>query len=98
MPIPNEQFDQLFVRYLLGDNAEPDSVQARSYDDAFAEALQALNDPPLEDIVIARSLGVTFRVEGYEPEPAAFREDYERDYLIANHRYMGTCPLPTNAL
>jgi hypothetical protein len=98
MPIPNEQFDHLCARYLLGDNAEPDSVQARSYDDAFAEALQALNDPPLEDIVIAHSLGVTFRVEGHEPEPAAFREDYERDYLIANNRYMGTCPLPTNAL
>ena len=98
MPTPKEQFDYLSERYLLGDYAEPDSVQARSYDDAFAEALQALNDPPLEDIVIARSLGVTFRFERHEPEPAAFREDYERDYLIANNRYMGTCPLPTNAL
>ena len=94
MPTPKEQFDYLSERYLLGDYAEPDSVQARSYDDAFAEALQALSDPPLGDIVIARSLGVTFRVEGHEPEPAAFREDYEQDYLIANHRYMGTCPLP----
>jgi hypothetical protein len=94
MPIPNEQFDHLFIRYLLGDTAEPDSVPARSYDDAFAQALQALSDPSLEDIVIARSLGVTFRVEGHEPERAAFREDYEQDYLIANHRYMGTCPLP----